>query len=237
MRVPLVGAGVVAVAAALRHGGPALVPVMPLAAGVMGIPTRIDSRDGVAITFDDGPHPQATPRVLELLAAEDAEATFFLVGEQVGRYPELAGEVAARGHAVGVHCYRHRNMLRLTSRQIREDLKLATSAIADAIEREPVLHRPPYGTFSAGGLAEARRALRPILWSRWGRDWRSDATSTDIVCRSTRDLAAGDVILLHDSDAYSDPGCWRAMADALPRLIEAVRTSGLEPEAVEISAP
>ena len=170
--------------------------------------------------------------MLELLTAEDAKATFFLAGEQVARHPELAGEAMARGHAIGLHCYRHRSMLRLTSRQIRDDLARAWSAIAEAIGRDPILHRPPYGTYSAGGLVEARRALRPLLWSRWGRDWRWDATADGIVRLAARDLAAGEVILLHDSDAYSAPGCWRATLDALPYLIEAVRSAGLEPEAV-----
>src|SRR5579863_1579382 len=80
---------------------------------------------GVALTFDDGPHPEGTPAVLELLAREQIHATFFLVGEQVAQRPALAAELLAAGHAVGIHCQRRRNLLRLTPSQVRDDLARA----------------------------------------------------------------------------------------------------------------
>jgi peptidoglycan/xylan/chitin deacetylase (PgdA/CDA1 family) len=90
--------------------------------GSLGIEDRTASGTGYALTFDDGPHPRGTPAVLEILAEAGVRATFFLVGEQVLRNPALAAEIVAAGHGVGLHCHRHRNLLRLTPRQVREDI-------------------------------------------------------------------------------------------------------------------
>ena len=112
-------AAVLATGAAAAWAAPALAPVVPGVAAALRVPTRCAVPGAVAITFDDGPHSQGTPAVLAALAAADARATFFLVGEQVRRDPGLAAEVAAAGHAVAVHGDRHRNLLRLTPRSRR----------------------------------------------------------------------------------------------------------------------
>ena len=87
---------------------PALAPLIPALASALGVPRRIEGGTGVALTFDDGPHPEGTPAVLDLLAASGAKATFFLVGEQVRAFPELAERIASEGHEVAVHGDRHR---------------------------------------------------------------------------------------------------------------------------------
>jgi peptidoglycan/xylan/chitin deacetylase (PgdA/CDA1 family) len=148
-------------------------------------------------------------------------ATFFLVGEQVQRYPALVGEIAAAGHRLAVHGYRHRNQMRLSPRQVATDLRRAVATIAEVSGVPPRLYRPPYGAFTAGGLIAVRRAsLQPLLWSRWGRDWRADTTPAQIAKLATRGLAAGDVILLHDADWYSSPGCHLRTARALPAILD-----------------
>jgi peptidoglycan-N-acetylglucosamine deacetylase len=208
------------------HALPALAKPLPALAPLLGIETRTQS--GVALTFDDGPHPQGTRAVLETLRAFGARATFFLVGEQVARSPALAGEIAAAGHAIGVHCDRHRNQLRLTPVQARDDVDCAYSRIVSATGVEPVLHRAPYGAYSAGGLwAARRRGLRPVLWTHWGRDWSASATPASIARLATTGLREGSVVLLHDADTYSSPGSWRRTAQALPRVLEAVQRAGL----------
>ena len=205
---------------------------MPAVAGVLGLPRRIDDPVGVALTFDDGPHPEGTPAVLEALAAIEAPATFFLCGEQVERDPGLAAEIAAAGHVVAVHGYRHRNMLRLAPRTFVEDLERGIAAIEDAVGLRPELYRPPYGIFSYPGMVEVQaRGLRPLLWSRWGHDWRANRSGTEIAAEATRDLDAGDVLLLHDADHYSEPGCWRGTVAALPMVVERIRSAGLRPVA------
>jgi len=187
----------------------------------------LDTEAGVALTFDDGPHPQGTVAALEILARESQPATFFLAGEQVERYPSLAGEVASAGHEVGLHCHRHRNHLRLPPGAIADDLSRGEAAVAEACGRAPRLYRPPYGIFSAAGLAIARRRYRPLLWTRWGRDWSSRATAESIASTATAGLRPGDVILLHDADHYSAPGSWRRTIAALPRILETLASGGL----------
>jgi peptidoglycan/xylan/chitin deacetylase (PgdA/CDA1 family) len=192
------------------------------------VPTRFDRLGGVALTFDDGPHAEGTPAILEILAEARAPATFFLVGEQVERRPTLAAEIAAEGHEIALHCRRHRNLLRLTPRQIGDDLDRAAAVIAEATGRAPVYHRPPYGIFSAAALSIVRRrGWQPLLWSRWGRDWAASATPQSIAAKTTRDLTAGDVLLLHDSDTYSSPDSWRRTVAALPRILERIAQRGL----------
>jgi peptidoglycan/xylan/chitin deacetylase (PgdA/CDA1 family) len=207
----------------------ALSPVVPRVAASAGIPLRIDG-PGVALTFDDGPHPEGTPAILDLLELADATATFFLAGEQVERHPGVAAEVARRGHAIGVHCHRHRVQLRLGEDAIREDLARAQSAIAAATGAEPVLHRPPLGIYTATGLRVAREAgLQPLLWSRWGKDWRRWTTPDRIAQRASGRLGDGDVILLHDADHYSSRDSWRRTAQALPAILAAIESAGLRP--------
>jgi peptidoglycan-N-acetylglucosamine deacetylase len=216
-------------AAAVLHGGPALAPVVPGVGAALGLRHRIDPARGVALSFDDGPHPQGTERILELLRDGGATATFFLVGEQVERHPALVAEIVAAGHRVGLHCHRHRNMLRLGPGQVRADLERGRALIEEATARPIALHRPPYGIYSGIGLAIVRsRGWEPVLWSRWGRDWARRASGESIAHRCTRGLRGGDVLLLHDADHYSAPGSWRNTAAALPLILEEIGRRGLE---------
>ena len=222
----LLGAG--ASAAAVLHAGPALAPIVPGLGPALGIEMR-RREDGVALTFDDGPHPQGTPAVLEVLRERGATATFFLVGEQVVRYPTLVAEIAAAGHAVELHCFRHRNNLRLGPRAFLEDAERARVAIEDASGRATSDYRPPYGIFSAPTLHAVRqRGWRPVLWSRWGRDWDRSATAESIARRSSTGIAAGDIVLLHDADYYSARGSWVRTAAALPLILDEIEACGLK---------
>jgi peptidoglycan/xylan/chitin deacetylase (PgdA/CDA1 family) len=200
--------------------------------GWLGIEDRTAGGGGYALTFDDGPHREGTPAVLEILARERVRATFFLVGEQVLRNPTLAAEIVAAGHGVGLHCHRHRNLLRLTPRQVREDILRALGVIEETTGRSPVLYRPPYGVSNAAALALARgRGWRTLLWSHWGRDWEARATPESIAALLTGGVGPGAVLLLHDADDYSAPGSWRRTVAALPRALETLAALGLEPVA------
>jgi peptidoglycan/xylan/chitin deacetylase (PgdA/CDA1 family) len=212
---------------------PALAPHVPTVASAYRIERRIESHDRVALTFDDGPHAEGTPAVLEELARHGATATFFVVGEQVAQRPALAREIVDAGHEVAVHGYRHTLLLRRRVGALADDLDRAVGVIADATGVVPVLYRPPYGVFSSGGLAHVRaRGWRPLLWSTWGRDWERRATAQSIARRATKGLGPGDVVLLHDSDAYSSDGSWRRTAAALPSVLDAVAALGLEASSV-----
>jgi peptidoglycan-N-acetylglucosamine deacetylase len=205
----------------VRH---VLAPVIPAAARALGLPRVLDGADGVALTFDDGPHPEGTPAVLEVLAREEVRAAFFMIGEQVQRRPALAAEVMAAGHVVALHGHRHRLQLRLGAQEVRADLRRGSAAIEDATGAGPVWHRPPFGIYSAAGLAYTREAgLRPLLWSRWGKDWRKFTTPERIAARATAQVGQGDVILLHDADFYSASNSYLRTVDALGKIISALK--------------
>jgi peptidoglycan/xylan/chitin deacetylase (PgdA/CDA1 family) len=218
----LVGAGV------LAYLLPGLAGQWPALRAPLGVEDHTASGRGYALTFDDGPHPEGTPAALEALAQARVRATFFLVGEQVQRNPALAREIVAAGHEIGLHCHRHRNLLRLTPWQVREDLARAGALIEDATGRTPSLYRPPYGVLNAAALAFARRrGWRTLLWTHWGRDWEARATPESILRRVTDGAGDGSVLLLHDADDYSAPGSWRRTALALPRVLDALAARGL----------
>ena len=217
--------------ASLVYWGPALSASHPRLRRALGVRDRVPEHDVVGLTFDDGPHPEGTPAVLDVLRDAGALATFFLVGEQVERRPALAGEIVAAGHEIAVHCHRHRNLMRLAPGQVRDDLERAAGAIADATGRAPRLYRPPYGVLTAAALTVARRrGWEPVLWTRWGRDWEADATWESIAAKVSDDVHGGDVLLLHDADYYSAPGSWRRTAAALPRVLDTVAAAGLRAE-------
>lgn len=150
------------------------------------------------------------------------KAIFFMVGEQVERYPTVARQVAEAGHEIALHGYRHRNQMRVTPRWLEDDLRRGAAAIAEATGVEPARYRPPYGIFTLPGLAIARRHFEPLMWSTWGRDWRARTTPGEIAQLATRSLTSGDVVLLHDADWYSAPASHQRTAQALPLILESV---------------
>jgi peptidoglycan-N-acetylglucosamine deacetylase len=208
----------IAAGAAAVYGLPLPAARVPKLAHALGIETtRVVP--GPHLTFDDGPHPQATPKVLELLRAHDVKATFFLVGEQVRRSGGLRDEIEAAGHAIALHGDTHRPLWRLTPGALRNDLDRGEESVRPTVD----FHRAPYGAYSLPALYEVmNRGFNPLLWSRWGRDWRARATAEQIARDVTRDLGERDVLLLHDADDYADPGSWRATVAALPAVLDAM---------------
>jgi peptidoglycan-N-acetylglucosamine deacetylase len=225
-RTTLIGGGALLGAAGVWCW-PAAAPVVPVLARVNGIACRLPSPRGVALTFDDGPHPQGTPAVLEVLAGAGATATFFLVGEQVERWPKVAAEIAAAGHEIALHGYRHQLLLRRPTPSLARDLERAVGLVAEATGHVPTLYRPPYGVFSAGALHLVQaRGLVPLLWSRWGRDWGARERPAEIARRAADGVAGGDVVLLHDADHYSSPASWERTVAALPLILERIAAAG-----------
>ena len=234
MKTRTIGVATFAAACAWCAPGPA--PHVPALARVLGIRRRLPHLNGVALTFADGPDPRTTPVVLAALARAHATATFFLVGEQVERFGELAAEIAAAGHEIGLHGYRHLPTLLRTPRELNADLDRAETVIAEATGRRPVFYRAPFGVFSTAALLSARRrGWTPLLWSRWGREWEHGARAEKVARRATRALTAGDVILLHDASYYGLSGFADVAAGALPAILETL--SELELAAVAVSRP
>lgn len=185
--------------------------------------------DHVALTFDDGPDPSSTPAVLETLDAFGWRATFFCLGSQALRAPDLVAEVVARGHEIGVHGDSHRSQLLRSAPAVIRDLRDARARLEDMSGRTVRWFRPPYGGVSAASLVAAHRTgLQMVLWTTWGLDWRHDATGASVAANIRRTFVPGATVLLHDSDVTSTPGSWKATVDALPLLAGDWHEQGLE---------
>ncbi len=225
--VPLAVAGGIAVAGGLSayyartfnpratFAGIPLVVRLPESAG-----------NSVALTFDDGPHPGTTPRLLDTLLANNARATFFVVGERASQYPELVRRIAREGHTVGVHGLRHRTMVLQSAGEIARDLGEAVKRIEDAAGGSlprPLLLRPPYG-FKTGTLARTARRLGFVIvaWSLDPRDY--DPTDGEVLAAKIEArLIPGDIVLLHERPESP------AAADALQHILEECREKKLYP--------
>jgi peptidoglycan-N-acetylglucosamine deacetylase len=180
----------------------------------------------VALTFDDGPDPDATPAVLDALDDAGANATFFLVGEQVERHAALAHEVAERGHELGLHGYRHRSHDELGP-GARHDLAHGLEAVEGAAGFSPTRYRPPYGRFTEESYAAcAELGLEPVYWSGWGCDWE-DIGAERIADLVVRDLRDGAVVVLHDSARYGHRPSAVPTVQALPAIAGAARRAAL----------
>lgn len=217
---------VAASAAAVSYWLPAVTRIAPAARRPLGV-TGGESAASVWLTFDDGPHPRATGRVLEVLAEQRARAVFFLVGEQVRRWPDTAARIAAEGHVIGVHCDRHRSLLRLSPRQVADDLDRAVEALEGAgVQAE--CYRPPYGVLSSPALMLARRRGWPIwLWDCDGRDWWSAASAATVAGRILESVQPGATVLLHDSPVYCRRRDWRLAPQALEVILDGLAVRGI----------
>ena len=160
----------------------------------------------IALTFDDGPSPRNTPRVLDLLDEYGARATFFLIGRYVREFPELAREIVARGHAVGNHTETHPSLVWASRARILAEFDRCQQAIGEATGVRAAWVRPPYGYRSPLVHRAARQSgFRGVaMWARSAHDWRN-ATSPQIVNRLLR-VRAGDIVLLHDGAPPEEGG-------------------------------
>jgi peptidoglycan/xylan/chitin deacetylase (PgdA/CDA1 family) len=182
----------------------------------------------VALTFDDGPHPVATPKLLDVLDSVSARATFFLVGEQVQRAPDVAQEIVRRGHEIACHGYVHRNHLARPPIETRDDIVRSRELIESVCSVTVSHFRPPYGVFNLASWRTCRTlGLAPVLWSRWTRDWEERASVQSIVSGATTGLVGGEIVLLHDADTYSAPASHDDTIAAVPEIVEHIHAMGL----------
>jgi len=181
----------------------------------------------VALTFDDGPDPARTPLLLDVLSVAGVRATFFLVGRQVDRYPELARRIAAEGHQIGNHTYTHAYLPLHRGRTVDRQLDQTDRAIADATGLVPDLVRPPYGGRTLRTIRAFRRSgKRVVLWDVNSFDWRGG--SVEEICTRVLDrVRPGSIVLLHEARRGGE-----ISVEAVRRLIPALRARGLEPTTI-----
>lgn len=177
--------------------------------------------ESVYLTFDDGPHPTATPRILEILERHNITATFFLVGEHVLQFPTIAKNIVAERHCVGNHSHSHVNVLLHSKEVIRHEIMIANDAIAQTTGVIPTLFRPPYGYYDFRTLRIVQSlGMRLVHWSIDTRDFQ-DGTDLDRISKCTGKVEHGSILLLHDNESVADK-----VGRMLPTLIEGLKSRG-----------
>lgn len=160
------------------------------------------AQPSVALTFDDGPDPSHTPAVLDLLAATQTKATFFVIGEKVDRYPDLVRRIAEAGHGLGGHTFTHSEITRLSESELDAELSRCRRAIRGACGIDTRLFRPPRGKMS---LASLRRTgslgYCLVHWSKTYSDYRQDGIEPLLARLSENSPVARDILLFHDHNA------------------------------------
>lgn len=186
------------------------------------------SRPVVALTFDDGPHPSWTPRVLEVLDRFGVKACFFMLGTQAAAHPDLVRQVVAAGHDVGVHGFKHNIAAFLGFKGTMDDVGATVRILTEITGKRPRYYRPPWGVFNLWtAMAAKRHGLVPVVWSLYVSEWSKSTTPAQMYTDAIRQAHPGMVLLLHDS---AGPGS-REDAPAvvlrmLPRLIAGLRRQG-----------
>jgi peptidoglycan-N-acetylglucosamine deacetylase len=207
------------------------------------LPARSAERGDIAITIDDGPDPEVTPRVLEVLATFEARASFFCVGERVSRYPDIAREIVRRGHSVENHSQRHRHSFSLLGpKGMALEIEEAQQSIARVTGQNPRFFRAPAGLRNPflEPILE-RLKLRLASWTRRGFD-TVNADPEDVYRRLERSLAGGDILLLHDGHAAraragSASAGTPVILEVLPRLLETLSRRQLRPVTLPAALP
>jgi len=179
------------------------------------------SEPAVYLTFDDGPEPEITPWILDLLSVYNAKATFFCVGEQVRKHPELFAKLKSEGHAVGNHTMRHENGLLTNSKEYLKSIDEAAQLI------QSDLFRPPYGRLSMRqSILLRRNNYRVVMWSWLSYDF--DTTLSDeMILSKAHQIRPGDILVFHDNFK-----CKGRMKELLPQFLEQIQRRGFEFRAI-----
>ena len=196
---------------------------VPVASGDHGLVhlNRVETaRPLVALTFDDGPHPVHTPRLLDILAEHRARATFYVIGALVRRYPEIVQRIVAEGHELGNHTWSHPTLSRLGNARFLGEIDRTQEIIFQTVGHVPVTMRPPYGaiTMRQSSMLAQERNLPTVIWSVDPQDWRRPGPSV-VARRMVSGAGPGAIILAHDIHAPT--------VRAIPEALNGLHARGL----------
>lgn len=156
------------------------------------------------LTFDDGPNPHTTARLLEVLAEEHVPASFFVIGNEVEKHPDLVEKIAKGGHTIGNHSYNHNFLPGLSTKLIEKEIHRTNDLIEDISGVHTKFFRPPYGIIDSRGAYFLKEAAMTIVyWGCVSEDWRPVGSST-VTKRVLRKLEAGTLIVLHEGSEIAD---------------------------------
>lgn len=184
----------------------------------------------VALTFDDGPHPEYTPQVLNILKQFQVKACFFVLGERAKAYPDLLLRIKNEGHEIASHGYRHNFSWFRGPYGIIQDIRHTSKIISEITGRQPRFYRPPWGLLNFSALLDSRfQDLQVVLWSFMSWDWNYNSTDA-IVRKILLKVNNGSILIFHDNDEIfgATPGAPKRMIDALPVILTELKNCGLE---------
>lgn len=175
----------------------------------------------IALTFDDGPHPTHTPRLLNILKAHNVKATFYVTGQNAARYPHIIRRMVADGHEIGNHTWSHPNLTKLSDNQVKSQIDRSNVAIANAAGVKARTFRPPYAAMTSRQRAgvKAQYGYPIVFWSVDPRDWK-DRNASLVTSRILNQTKRGSIILLHDIHASS--------VAAVPNTINGLLSKGYQ---------
>jgi peptidoglycan-N-acetylglucosamine deacetylase len=176
----------------------------------------------ISLTFDDGPHPTNTPRLLDILKQRNVKATFFVVGRNAATYPHIMRRIAAEGHEIANHTYTHGDITKMSDAALRKELNDSLAAIQNAVPGyRPVLFRPPYGAINdrTRNLITREFGYPSIMWSVDPQDWKRPGVSV-VTSRIVNATNSGAIILVHDIHPPS--------IDAMPSTIDQLLQRGFK---------
>ncbi len=184
---------------------------------------QIEDERGVYLTFDDGPTPGVTEWILAMLKRHDAKATFFVLGKNVERYPDLYAKILADGHCVGNHTYSHQKGYLMSLERYLEDIDLASYSV------QSNLFRPPYARVTSSQLRAIAQRYKIVMWSIISRDYNRKISGKRCLSGVLPHIKAGAIILFHDSEKS-----FANMSYALPKVLERIDKLGLKCKAIEL---
>ncbi len=181
--------------------------------------SHVNEENKIALTFDDGPHPVYTPIILDILKEYNIHATFFLIGENAQRYPELVRRIQSEGHEIGNHTYCHAKLKENTPEKIREEILNAEDILLQIGDQRPKLLRPPGGLYDRN-VCDAAKGLDYdiILWTIDTLDWAHTPVG-EIVEKVEKNIRSGDIILCHDFVGGGPSPTPEAVRILIPKLL------------------